>query len=930
MTENQQHTAYQLLVEKYVQKPTQEQLDLCEQLFVEWCESGNQNLLSHLLEFIDSHESKEIRKLALETLKKSLPKETRKNIIELWINHPSPTLVPYIRSILKSTKLPQPLIAATYLMLDEWDLLEQIDPELELLDQYMRDLDPLMGSLLFARINQLKSYENYETNSNSKNSLKQEDQMNISLLDKIRSKDYEYLWENFLQYPFPFICELLKILSDDDWLPRNHSDLDIYENLIEQIGTKGWSNVADIKWMVVSKQEGGKFKQLSDIQVRNRQFELIISPELINRPDRVDAKNVKIRGHYNLVNPDIDLHIYQKSIRKSDIDGMLHIPIYTNNGVEIAEFMIPAVNENSFSMDEDGLYFTVRNQSGLFSVDVDALATLLLPVSSHSEAITEIIPSLKEKAKKSSLSVLNSLELLSSLHRGREFTLWDLKQQGPLELIDQTSITCSCIIGMDIGDENSKVVYIPDVNCGGEVKTWEVPSLIHFVSLNEYIIGKEVIDLDLENSSQTFRHWKSALYSGDNSFLRIRHSKIPAQKAFEYFIIKLFDKITSEIDHPIPSVSFAYGIEMSLSIQRWIISVIRKIGFSSVILVDTLTSISLAEHKMANNRGNTLLLDIGSSQMSAVIFQSEAKKSRKRVERERLMEKELGKPKILAKLSVKAGSAEITNLLSSLTDKKSNLSELNNIKHKLSFEFEVLDEPKNATPRIFSLNENQTAESINVKEHYLLSDNFTAFKLLIRNIIVKATQRGVDRTKIDSIIISGHGANWPIFLEYLHENFQDKELLVEKVATFNAYGAAIAGLNQSWEFHSERDYLLKITYEGTTHYESLIKRGENMINQFKDFEVRLKARFDHIVLDCWSRIPKFVNDIKVLPMKDTDHVDHRSSDVKRFDFDRIHRDLSQVDNDTILSVQVTSKGNLQLRFSNDNLDETIDLQTYIH
>ena len=119
MTENRQHLAYQLLVEKYVLNPTQEQLDLCKALFIEWCESGNQSTLSHLLEFIDSHESNEIRKLALDTLKKSLPKATRKNIVELWINHPTPTLVPYIRSIIQTTKLPQPLIAATYLMLDE-------------------------------------------------------------------------------------------------------------------------------------------------------------------------------------------------------------------------------------------------------------------------------------------------------------------------------------------------------------------------------------------------------------------------------------------------------------------------------------------------------------------------------------------------------------------------------------------------------------------------------------------------------------------------------------------------------------------------------------------------------------------------------------------------------------------------------------------
>ncbi|MCE7734499.1 MAG: hypothetical protein GPJ54_06455 [Candidatus Heimdallarchaeota archaeon] len=930
MTENQQNLAYQLLVEKYVLNPTQEQLDLCNGLFTEWCESGNQNLLSHLLEFIDSHESKVIRNLALDTLKKTLPKETRKNIIELWINHPSPNLLPYIRSILKTTKLPQPLIAATYLMLDEWDLLEQIDPELELLDQYVKNLDPLMGSLLFARINQLKSFESYETHTTSENVLNDDPSANVSLLDKIRSKDYEYLWENILQYPFPFICELLKILSDDGWMPQNRSDLDIYENLIEQIGVRGWANIEKIKWMAVSIKEGSKFEQLSDIQIRNRQFELIIAPELINRPDRIETKNVKIRGHYNLVNPEIDLHIYQKSIRKSDIDGLLHIPIYTNNGVEIAEFMIPAVNANSFEMDEDGLYFTVRNQSGLYSLDIDALATILLPVSHHSEAVTEIIPTLKEKARKSSLSALNSLELLSSLHRGREFALWDLKQKGPLDESDQLSLPCSCIIGLDIGDHRSKVVYIPDTSCGTESKTWNVPSLIHFISLNDFIIGDEVINLKLENSSQTFKHWKSGLYAGNNSYLRIRHTKISAQKAFEYFITQVLDNVSSEISHKIPSISFSYSIEMSLSVQREIISFIEDLGYLKVILVDTLTSLSLSEFKLANNRENTLLLDIGSSQMSGLLFSSDAKKSRKRLEPERLREKELGKPTIIAKLSTRVGSIEITNLLNNLIDNKIEFSEMNEIKHKLSFDFEVPVGTSDKIDNKFSLNENSETDSINVREAFLLSDTFTAFKLLIRNIIVKATQRGVDRTKIEKIIISGEGANWPLYLDYLNENFQEKELLIEKDGTYVAVGAAIAGLGQSWEFKSERDYMLKITYEGTTHFESLIQRGENMINQFKNFEIRLKARFERIVLDCWSRIPRFVNDIKVLPVKDTDYLDHRRSDIKYFGFDRIHRDLNKVDKDTILSVNVTSSGKLLLKFSGDKMDKTIDLQTYIH
>ncbi|MHA2032463.1 MAG: hypothetical protein ACW99Q_24065, partial [Candidatus Kariarchaeaceae archaeon] len=788
-----------------------------------------------------------------------------------------------------------------------------------------------------ARINQLKSFEMYENTSDTKNLENESSGLKISLLDKIRSKDFEYLWENLLGYPFPFICELLKIFHEDNWYPNNVADLGIYETMIEQVGTKGWSYVNGLKWIAVSKKVGTKFDQLSDIQLRNRQFELLISPEIINRPDRIESKEVNIRGHHNLVNPDIDLHIYQTTIRKSDIDGLLHIPIYTNNGVEIAEFIIPAVSTNSFDIDEDGLYFTVRNPSGLYSVDIDALAAILLPVTSHSEAVTEIIPSLKEKAKKSNQSILNSLELLSSLHRGREFTLWNLKEKESLDGLKQEEITeksCNCVLGLDIGDYSTKISYVPDVTCKKGFKTWDIPSLIHFTSLNDFVVGQNVINQGLEKSSQTFKYWKSGLYVGNNKYLRIRHTKISSQKAFEYFIKYILMESIREIEHSVPALSVAYSMELPLSLQRWIIRLLQNEGFKHINLVESLTSLALAEFKLANQRGNILVIDVGNSQMSAVIFSADGKKSRKRLEQERFREKELGKPENIAKVNSGYGSIDITNLLSTLgaTKSKFELEEFNELKHKLAFDFEtaIITNKKQNDPVIYSINDINDNGVINVKEKFILSDNYKAFKLMIRNTIAKASLRGLDKSKIEKIIISGEGANWPLYLEYIYENFKDKELLIEHDKIMIAHGAAIAGLGQTWEFKPERDYMLKITYEGSTHFESIIERGESIANSYKNFEIRQKARFEHVVLDCWSRIPKFVNELQVLPMKDTDFSDHRKSDTKYFEFDRIHRDLSKIGDETILSVNVSNSGKMTLRLSNDNLDKTIDLQTFIH
>ena len=75
----------------------------------------------------------------------------------------------------------------------------------------------------------------YETTADTRNGISETMIQNVSLLDKIRSKDYEYLWENLLQYPFPFICELLKIFHEDNWIPNNAADIGIYETLVEQI-----------------------------------------------------------------------------------------------------------------------------------------------------------------------------------------------------------------------------------------------------------------------------------------------------------------------------------------------------------------------------------------------------------------------------------------------------------------------------------------------------------------------------------------------------------------------------------------------------------------------------------------------------------------------------------------------------------------------
>ena len=66
-------------------------------------------------------------------------------------------------------------------------------------------MDPLLGSLLIQRVEIIK---NPESNIGTTEFL--DDNEEISLLERIRKRDFNYLWENILDYPLPFIAELLK------------------------------------------------------------------------------------------------------------------------------------------------------------------------------------------------------------------------------------------------------------------------------------------------------------------------------------------------------------------------------------------------------------------------------------------------------------------------------------------------------------------------------------------------------------------------------------------------------------------------------------------------------------------------------------------------------------------------------------------------
>jgi hypothetical protein len=887
------------------------------------------------MEIIESHESKEIRELALKCLKEKLPEKKQEIIVEIWISHPTPSLRGYVTELVHRGTISKPLLSASLVMLDEWEELQKVDKDYKHLDTYLKNLDPLLGSLLFDRVTKLKTPELGESLLHQ---IHQDSEADQSILDLIRKKNYAALWENILEYPLPFICELFKIFNQENWVPIDKSSYEIFETLMEMLGVDGWYGVEHIKWLIISKQKEKKFLPLEKTEIRRRIFDLHISTDLITRPDRLTAQKFKARGTYNLTDTQLGIHIYQNMIRKSDLDGLLHIPIYGNNGAELAEFVIPAPSTGNFQMDEDGMYFTVRNKNGLYSVDIDSLAAILLPVKSHSEAINEIIPSLLEKASDQSKMVLEALNLLSTLHRGREYTLWDLKKDSKWEEAIEEYQTCECTISIDLGNTSTKVALVIGSKCGHKSQTWKIPSIIHYFSPENYIVGNEVITKKLENSSQTFKNWKLGLKPGNQSYIRIHNTIIYAQTAFQNFLTRMIKKITTDIGYEISSIALAFSLDAPAGFENWLREAITSFNFKRVSFIDECTASVVGSYRLQNQRGNILLIDFGSSQTSAIIASLPLPKSRKRKEEARMQEDYFQEPQIIARTSVAKGSSEITKMLlelsfnenerQSLAPRVWNLME--ETKKNLAFDFEYEIELPNYEILKYSLNEKVEDDFIHVLHEFENSDIFYSFKLLIRNILAKSTQRGIDKPKIDTVLLTGHGLNWPPFLKYLVEIFPNKEIIIEDDIFLAAKGIGVIANNQNLDFVVENDLMLKIVNDGIIGYEPILRRGERGAGIYKTYEIRPQARFDKIVIDCWIRKPRFILDENTLPLNDNERTEYRRDDNEIFTYERIYRGLARIDIDSQLQVIISDQGSLSFHIKQSEGIEVLNAQSTVY
>ncbi len=873
-----QNQAYTLLTTKYLVTPSEEEIQQISELFKDWLRSKNEGLLVHLFQIIDHHESEEVRELALDHIQRFLPSQKREQVLDLWISHPLPSLKPFIEQIIENyrDKIKTSTLAAAYVMLDRIDDLLELDPDFVALDSYLEGIDPSLGSLLYERVGRLK--KSYAI----KNPPSLFGQETPSIGDLISRKDYLTLWQSMLSFPFPYICEMMKFLYEVDWKPEEKESRRFFDLILEHVGTGGWKEIEDIMDSVLSIRPRGtnKYRRLTATEQRMKLIEIKLFPIVYTRPDRIHLMEFVSRGRYNLTDNTLGLYIYQERIRHSSFTGKIHIPIYSSNGVQLAEVIAVANSISSFNMDEDGLFFSINTKAGNYSVDLDAIAAFLLPFNQHTETVAEALDVLLEQTQGRKKLIFMAMKYLSDLQQGKSFSLFDLKQTIELE---NPQLSC-CSLSIDMNDFETRFAIVPS-DCDHELQLWKVPSMIYYESPNKHVVGNEIldgkVDGEIVDEALIFDEMLKSLIMGPAKTIRVQNLTINAEQAIKDFLNEIVKYATAHVDYQITEVVFSHQYAMPIRVQKWLNQVLEELGFNHVFSLETSIASLLGSYRIHKTTGNVLTVNIGEYATTLALAEVPAPKTKKRKERS-LLEEIQPSPKVVVRRSVELGLNDLSKLvleglsLGILEKHKIIQSAMKSLMDNL--EFQSKDHGLQLWVGTAPENPNNNEKFIDLES----LECFETFKLALRDIFEEGLKVGIPKAKIDTIIFTGKGAKWPDFARYVFNIFDCKiPILVEDDEYLIAKGLGVFGNGQQIELPLHREIMVRINEEGLINFETLFSIKEGRPGVAKQFKIEVERRIKTIALDIWLRSLNY-HAMLTEELEDR-HLNHIKNDMHTFD-----------------------------------------------
>lgn len=748
-------------------------------------------------------------------------------------------------------KIKKPLLAAVYVMLDEIEKLAEIDPDLMLLDSYLETIDPSLGSLVYERAGKLKK----RLFTRRRSSIF--DSQEVSIADLLSRKDYQTLWQSILTFPFPFIAELMKTLDEEGW--ESHEEDIRYFNdlLLEYLGNDGWKSIEDVLDLTLSIRDPNtqRFRKLTPTELRMKLVDINLSPIVYTRPDRIAHMEFINRGRYNLADSALGFSIYQERVRQSTFTGKLHVPIYSSNGVQIAEVVAFASNISSFHMDEDGLFFTIKTKAGTYSVDLDALATFILPFNQHTDLMADAIDMMLSEATGKKKLILTGMKLLSELQQGRQFSIFDLKEEFPLR--SQKTLAC-CSLAIEIGDAWTHYGIIPS-DCDHEPILKKIPTAIYYHSPTQKHIGN-VIFQDKVNGEPVdqeliFFNLKKGLLEGTTKTIRVQNLTIDVETAMRDFLEFLVQAVRDEIPYEIKRIAISHPFYSSIRYQKWLFQLFNQFGFEEILTVEQSLTAILTDYRLRKNKGVFLYVDVNEEETTFSLVELPAQNTRKRKEIE-LYKEIQPEPKIIVQKSTKRGIPNLKRELQRIIPKTiqglNRLVLVDEVLDSLLEKFEAKIPLPTGNDLLVSFNPPESDEVIFINPED--SIDLKRIEVLLREIFHAGLKEGIPKSKIDEIVITGRGAKIPDLARKIYHVFdKEKVLSIDDEPYSSVKGLGIFANGQGIDKTLGFEVMARVTDEGMTNFQTLFQENEKMIGKGRKFQINMDTPLRSISLDLWLR-----------------------------------------------------------------------------
>ncbi|RMG33744.1 MAG: hypothetical protein D6732_11600 [Methanobacteriota archaeon] len=826
-------------------------------LFKDWLRSKNESLLVHLFQIIDHHESEKVRELALDHINRFLPSQKRELVLDLWINHPLPSLRPFIIQTIENygDKIKKPLLAALYVMLDEIEKLSEIDPDLMLLDSYLETIDPSLGSLVYERAGKLKK----RIFNRRKTSIF--DAQDVSIADLLSRRDYQALWQSILTFPFPFIAELMKILDEEGW-ESNEDDIRYFNDLLmEYLGNDGWKSIENVLDLTLSIRDPStqRFRKLTQTELRMKLIDIRLSPIVYTRPDRIPHMEFINRGRYNLVDSTLGFSIYQERVRQSTFTGKLHVPIYSSNGVQIAEVIAYASGTSSFHMDEDGLFFTIKTKAGTYSVDLDALATFILPFNQHTELMADAIDMMLSEAKGKKKLVLTGMKLLSELQQGRQFSVFDLKEE--FSAISDPPESC-CSLSINLGDAETELSIIPST-CTHKPIYRTIPTAIYYHTPTRKYIGSKIYSKTIGNEpideKLIFSGLKKGMLEGTTKTIRVQNLTIDVETAMKDFVTLAVEKILENVDYPITKVAFSHPFHSSIRYQKWFYQLFNQMGFKQVVSLEQSLAPIIADYRLRKTKGACLYIDLNEDETTFSLVELPSQTTRKRKEIE-LFKQNQPAPKIIVQKSTKHGLRSFKKKLEEILQEKERELDfalnVNKLLKDLLENFQTAIETQEGSAIQISLSPAEDDNTVFLDPEAVLE--LERFEIILKDIFHSGLKAGVPKSKIEEIIFTGSGACLPDLGRMIYQIFdKEKVLQIDRDPHSTVKGLGLFGNGQGIEKELGFEVMVRVTDDGLTNFQTLFQENERILGKGRKFQLNLDVPLKSITLDIWLRKPNY-------------------------------------------------------------------------